>query len=66
MSLMLIVFTVIALGFGLAVEMLNVEQLLAKLTGLQSNYGAVGLVMILNFYIISYLGVNVGRARKKY
>ena len=66
MSVMLIVFTAISLVFGVAIDYLNVEKMISNATGLQSNYGLVGAMMLLNVYVLMYLGINVGKARKKY
>ena len=66
MSMIIVVFTAIAIVAGLAIEFFNVEKLLSDLTGLPSNYGLIGLVLIFNVYILMYLGIQVGGARKKY
>merc|ERR1712062_408663 len=54
------------MGVGMLIDYLNVESMIGKMTGLQSNYGLVGLSMIFNLYILMYLGIQVGKARKKY
>eukprot|EP00484_Ammonia_sp_Unknown_P018143 CAMPEP_0197030016 /NCGR_PEP_ID=MMETSP1384-20130603/9336_1 /TAXON_ID=29189 /ORGANISM="Ammonia sp." /LENGTH=184 /DNA_ID=CAMNT_0042459289 /DNA_START=965 /DNA_END=1519 /DNA_ORIENTATION=- len=66
MSLMIVAFTAISIAFGFAIDFFDVEKLLRTVTGLESNYGLIGLVMLFNIYILMYLGMNVGRARKKY
>eukprot|EP00486_Rosalina_sp_Unknown_P002696 CAMPEP_0201575488 /NCGR_PEP_ID=MMETSP0190_2-20130828/20711_1 /ASSEMBLY_ACC=CAM_ASM_000263 /TAXON_ID=37353 /ORGANISM="Rosalina sp." /LENGTH=184 /DNA_ID=CAMNT_0048005163 /DNA_START=26 /DNA_END=580 /DNA_ORIENTATION=+ len=66
MSIIIVVFTAISVVFGLAIDYFNVEQLLSTVTGLQSNYGLIGVIMLFNAYILMYLGVKVGGARKKY
>ena len=60
------VFSAIGIGFGLVIEYLNVENTLRRQTGLKSNYGLIGLVMLFNIYILMYLGFQVGAARRKY
>ena len=66
MSLIILAFTAISIAFGAVVEYLNAEKLLSDITGLKSNYGLIGIVLLFNAYILLYLGVNVGKARKEY
>lgn len=66
MSVIIVVFTAISVVFGLAIDFFNVEQLISNVTGLKSNYGLIGIVVLFNAYILMYLGVKVGGARKKY
>merc|ERR1719229_435915 len=63
---MIVAFAVVSLLVGIVIDYLNVDSKINKLTGLPSNYGLVGLAMIFNLYILMYLGVQVGKARKKY
>eukprot|EP00483_Globobulimina_turgida_P005680 UN05690 len=66
MSIILVIFTAISIALGFAIEYFKVEKLIQNATGLPSNYGLIGLMMIFNGYILLYLGVCVGKARKKY
>eukprot|EP01083_Nonionella_stella_P123135 370865_1 len=64
------VMAAISVAFGLAVQFFQCEKFLQDLTGLPSNgpsnYGLLGVVMIFNCYMLMWLGINVGEARKKY
>ena len=66
MSIIIVVFTVISIVVGLAIDYFNVEKTLSNITGLPSNYGLIGIVALFNVYILLYLGVQVGKARKLY
>eukprot|EP01083_Nonionella_stella_P230934 815896_1 len=66
MSIIIVIFTAISIAFGLAIEYFKVEKLIKNATGLPSNYGLVGVMVLFNAYILMYLGVCVGKARKKY
>ena len=65
-SLIIVAFTAVSIGFGAVVEYTNAEKLLSDITGLKSNFGLIGIVMLFNIYILLYLGSNVGAARNKY
>ena len=56
----------ISVAIGSAIETFKVQKLLSDITGLPSNYGLVGLVLIFNIYVLMYLGFQVGKARDKY